>query len=138
MRFALLPSVYASDVRREMRLSFETPYVSKLVTYFALRPCLRYPLPRLLERHSNIALSGDGRLFPGFKHDLETFGPFENNVSLQSEVGFLDIRFDAEISHNCGENNLEFEHSVLATHARTRPSRERHEGVVMAIGSFLG
>lgn len=84
-------------------------------------------------------LSGGGRRrFSRFHSDLEALGTLEDDIGLESEVGFLDVRLDAEVPHHRGQDDLQLEHSVFASHARTRPGGERHEGVVMPIGGLLG
>lgn len=69
--------------------------------------------------------------------DLEALGSFEDDVSLEPEVGLFDIGLDAEVPQDRGQDDFEFEHGVLAAHAGTRPGGERHEGVIMAVGGLL-
>lgn len=92
----------------------------------------------------NIASIGNPQFFSrfdrssGFKLDVEAFGTIEDDVSLESEIRFLDAGFHAVVSQDGREKDLELEHGVFAAYARTRSSGERHERVVMTAGRFLG
>lgn len=98
--------------------------------------CSSTPLatPLYVERK---ALGGGGRPLPRLQPDLEALRAFEDDVGLESEIGLLDVRLDAVVPHNRGQDDLQLEHGVFAAYAGTRPGGERHEGVVMSIGGLL-
>jgi len=83
-------------------------------------------------------LNADGRRLPRLQSDFETLGSFEDNVGLKPEIGLLDVRFNAEVPHDRGQNDFQFEHCVFASYAGTRPGGERNEGVIVPISGLLG
>lgn len=83
------------------------------------------------------ALDGGGFPVSRLQPDFEALRAFKDDVGLESEIGFFDVRLDAEVSHNRGQDNLQLEHGVFAAHAGTRSGGERYEGVVVPIGGLL-
>lgn len=82
-------------------------------------------------------LSLDGSL-SGFEFDLEALGSLEDDVSLEPEVFLLHARLNTEVPEDRRQENLQLEHGVFATDARSGSRRERHECVVMTVRGLLG
>lgn len=89
------------------------------------------------KRKRNAALDGGGHPLPRLQPDLEALRTLEDDVGLKPEIRLFDVRLDTKVSHNCGQNDLQLEHGIFATHAGTRSSGERYKSVVMPIGGFL-
>lgn len=95
---------------------------------------MRHRIDVLTTYNSSLGLDSG---FPWLQSDLESFGTFQDDISLQPEVRLLEVRPDSEIPQDGGEDDLQLEHGVFASYAGSGSSRERNERVVVTVRRLL-